>query len=607
VESGAAPREAILFVVPGAPLTQVMAVPTFRQLARSGGVGLMTTAVPGPDQEQSGIFTMGAGSKVGSDTPSDAGSLAQALRAGGGDLCVAATSVDPLLELGGGHGGRISATAECDTGGAPRTIVERIGRHRPTDQAPASFAGDVVRVLGALPPDEPTLVLVAAPYPSPSMVRAGDETTALIVAEGKPSELLRSNGSFAGLTSDTTRYRGLVANVDVAPTILDWFGVPIPSTMDGLPIRVEGSAPFGLYERERGYRHVRFLVQVAEGAFVTAAGLLVFAVLWLHYRRGGLSPAWRRAMRYFALSGATLPAALLTGGLVPSYSYVVVAVWMVAILALFPLLAMRVGRGMRGPFPAYRCIGAAGLVLFAIDAIFGFHAMRVPLLGGVMFDGVRFYGIPNAALAPLLASAVMVAAGWRTWPGIGLLFVAGLFAGLPWLGADVGGATTLFFAAGLWWSLRTRRTVGLREAVVIAVTTVVGVGIVLAASRYAPGSATHATRFVERSTGVGSIVSSAFDRLGIGVRQLVHFPEALAPLIGLPVLTWYAVRRRGPFVEAFGDERLRHVMLVLAAGAVVGYFANDTGLTAASPLFVYGMTLALYAVCSEGARERVRV
>src|SRR2546423_1451673 len=199
--------------------------------------------------------------------------------------------------------------------------------------------------------------------------------------------------------------------------------------------------------------------------------------------------------------------------------------------------------------------------------------MRVPLLGGVMFDGVRFYGIPNAALAPLLASAVMMAAGWRRWPATGLLFMAGLFAGLPWLGADVGGATTLFFTAGLWWSLRTRGTVRVREALVIVSTTVIGLGIVLAISRYAPGSATHATRFVERSNGVGSMLGSAIRRLGVGVRQLAHFPEALAPLVGLPVLARYAVRRRRPFVEAFADERLRHVVLVLAAAAAAAAFA----------------------------------
>src|SRR5205823_2774262 len=195
----------------------------------------------------------------------------------------------------------------------------------------------VLATLGRLP-EVPTLVVVVAPVPSTEMIEAGDETTPVIVARGLPSELFPANGPIHGLTSETTRYAGLVANVDVAPTVLDWFGIPVPADMDGLPIRVDdGPAPFGLYDDERGYRHIRFLVQVAEGAFVTAAGLFAMSMLLLYHQRGGLSERWRAGLRYFALAGATLPAATLTGGLVPSFDYVTVTVWLVAVVTLLPL------------------------------------------------------------------------------------------------------------------------------------------------------------------------------------------------------------------------------------------------------------------------------
>jgi hypothetical protein len=127
-------------------------------------------------------------------------------------------------------------------------------------------------------------------------------------------------------------------------------------------------------------------------------------------------------------------------------------------------------------------------------------------------------------------------------------------------------------------------------------------------SRYAPGAPTHATHLVERGGGrIGSLLSSARHRLGVGIHQLLSFPEAFAPLLGLPVVAWLAVTRRGPFGAAFADERLRHVMATIAAAAVLAYFANDTGLTAASPMFIYGMTIALYAVCGVPAGERMRV
>ncbi len=47
-------------------------------------------------------------------------------------------------------------------------------------------------------------------------------------------------GFDGNLTSDSTRLDGYVLSTDVAPTILDFFGVPIPDEMSGQPIRSEG-------------------------------------------------------------------------------------------------------------------------------------------------------------------------------------------------------------------------------------------------------------------------------------------------------------------------------------------------------------------------------
>src|SRR5207248_2682729 len=84
-----------------AALGDVMAVPQFRQLARMGGVGLMTTAVPGPDQIQSGYFTIGGGAKVRSDDRADAARMSNALTLAGIRVCVASSPPDPMSRLRG--------------------------------------------------------------------------------------------------------------------------------------------------------------------------------------------------------------------------------------------------------------------------------------------------------------------------------------------------------------------------------------------------------------------------------------------------------------------------------------------------------------------------
>src|SRR5262249_39958404 len=57
-----------------------------------------------------------------------------------------------------------------------------------------------------------------------------------------PLPLGLAGGDFHGdLSSDSTRMNGYVLSTDVAPTILEHFGIDAPSQMSGQPIRTEGS------------------------------------------------------------------------------------------------------------------------------------------------------------------------------------------------------------------------------------------------------------------------------------------------------------------------------------------------------------------------------
>src|SRR5205085_7005973 len=89
----------------------------------------------------------------------------------------------------------------------------------------------------------PTLVIVLQAQPSTQMTRVGDEVTPIVMAEGTPPRLLRATALMHTLTSETTRRDGVVSNEDVAPTILHFFGIPVPSEMNGSPIRVIDQAP----------------------------------------------------------------------------------------------------------------------------------------------------------------------------------------------------------------------------------------------------------------------------------------------------------------------------------------------------------------------------
>jgi hypothetical protein len=271
-------------------------------------------------------------------------------------------------------------------------------------------------------------------------------------------------------------------------------------------------------------------------------------------------------------------------------------------------LSLAFRRDAMSPFVA---LGAGGLGFAAVNAVFlGGRAFEMPLLGGTMFDGVRFYGLPNAFIALVLAGALFVAVRLPPLPGFVLLVAAALCVGAPGLGADLGGAVTLFAAAGLWWPLRTRPRFGWLEGALALATVAVGTAAVLAMNRFLPGPPSHIGRFVEGAgLGPGGMVHRFWDRLRIGLGQVGDVPWVAIALVGLLVLLWFAVANVGPVGRGLADigGPWREALIALTAGGVVSFIANDTGVAAAAPVFLYALALATYPVLVRADALRLSV
>jgi hypothetical protein len=638
--AAAAPRPGVvvLFLVDRVSVDDLMQANEFRQLGRAGGLGLMTTNVgDGGDP----YATVGGGA-VAPDGGT-AGLMVSTLAGNGirtcflgGSSSVGTPDRSGLRAIDGGR--RLG----CDLGEVTRPALARPGGLQ-TDvlRLPASFgledrgvlvvdAGDTARVDREAPYTEPraraaavrnavmtdgdmlrsilqalgavkALVLVVSPSPSFAMDQVGDEVTPLLMAEGRSDRLLSARGAMRALTSDSTRHHGLVSNVDVAPTALRFLGVGVPPKMGGLPIRVTNDgAPFALHQRHLEQRRIRIPIQVAAIVYVCVTGFAAIAALFLMARGSALAPWFDRSLRFLLLGAVALVLTLLAGGLLPRLTYPVVVPFVTLASASLAWLAL--ASRWRAPLGPFGFMGAVGVAFFLIDGALGGRAFRIPLLGATMFDGVRFYGLPNAFIATLLASTMFVAAGMATFPGTVLLFGAGLYAGLPALGADVGGAITLFVAAGLWWVARTRSgdRWRLRDLALVVGIAAAGLAIVLLANRLLPGPPTHATRFVERTGhGLGLVADTLRHRFGVAVRLIDRVPAVWIPLIGLPVVLALVLWRRGPVSRGLRRERAwRDVLVVLVLASIAAFFVNDTGSSAAAPAFLYAMAGMTYAALS---------
>jgi hypothetical protein len=439
---------------------------------------------------------------------------------------------------------------------------------------------DMFSALPASPADE-ILFIASVPVRSPEMVSRRDEAPPVIVFRGNPKELnfregfvcAPSAGCARGVTSDTTRRDGIVSNVDVAPTILDFLGLPIPEEMTGSPIRIEGEPPTRLHQRYLQYQRIH-----------TPVGLLALAIALVTLLISvGVLLVWREAPKaavsglgILALACVALPVVMLPASLLPRLNYVVVLPTLAAGAALVTIVALWWGRG--DPAAPVAIVAGLGLGVVILDGVLGWPAMMMPFLGDSALEGVRFYGMGNAFAGVYMAGAILLAARISPLAGVALLIAAGLLAGLPNFGAELGTSFTLFAAAGLWYMFRVRHRFGVREVAVAGAVALGGLAAVLLIHRFSPVP-THVTRVVEDATrsGVGEILAVFGRRLALNVRNTSAIPSNWLVVATLPVWLAVAWKRLGPFGSMLRrDPAWGDATVILALSSVIGFLVNDS-------------------------------
>ena len=115
------------------------------------------------------------------------------------------------------------------------------------------------------------LVMLVSTRPSDASAADGDELGTVIAAWGEPNELLTADGQPRALTSDSTRRPGAVADVDPAATVAEWLDLPYdagaPMERTGEP------APLDLYERYLQQRRLAVPAAAASWGLMLLFGL----------------------------------------------------------------------------------------------------------------------------------------------------------------------------------------------------------------------------------------------------------------------------------------------------------------------------------------------
>ncbi len=419
----------------------------------------------------------------------------------------------------------------------------------------------------------------------------------LIVAPTSPSGPIQEHlvpvvawGNDVGdglLVSATTRRPGIVTLTDIAPTVLESFGVERPSSMSGRAMRDanDDGLPRPDVHEELDARSV-FRERFVPSVFYGFVGLFVIlsVLVGLVFLRHLPLRAPLVAVCYVILA---VPLATFVLSAAPLWQSGVagahMVLWAVAILAA--------GAGLLVPGP--RWVGgipllAATVAFVGTDLLAGGHLLVNGVFGNSVLAAGRFYGIPNTGSALFLGASVLTLAAigelWpalasRLWLSLGFVVVLALI-GLPPFGADVGGLITGVAAAAMFVLVIGERTVRWRVvAIAVAIAILVTLGVAYIDSLRPAATQTHLGRFGESLFGGDAVAARVLTRKASQSWASLSFSRFtwVVPL-GIAALGVLLRRPRGAARTALPDYPLfRAALAAFLVAGVLGFAVNDSG------------------------------
>ncbi len=434
-----------------------------------------------------------------------------------------------------------------------------------------------------------TLILLS-PYPSRAARSAWDTLTPVI---------LMGSGTRGLLFSPTTRRLGVVANVDIAPTVTALFGMaPLSSAVVGRPLTSRpdprawerlSALRSRLMEVEAERRSV--LRDVVSG-LTWAMGLFAL-LLWL-----GRGTAARWVPLTALLVPATLPFTLTALAFVqwPSASAFTGALWL-SVLGVAGLAASCAR--LRGrPMDALGVVAALTAIILIADGMRGFPHMPYSILSYSLIEGARYYGVGNETMGAFLAAVTLAGTAFFTSRRLGIggwQIVIGLFAlslvmlAGPSYGAKFGGAVA--GAAGFFLCVHSLmgRRFRLQTMLWIAMAIVTVIAAMIMADRLRGGGGSHVARAFAaiQERGLSELGAIIERKATMNFRLLLFSPWSRLMALGL-LATFAGLqsrRRRG--LSAFPIEPVGAGILGALAAAAVAFLVDDAGVLAAATALIY--------------------
>lgn len=485
-----------------------------------------------------------------------------------------------------------------------------------------------------------TGLLIVTPSPPHSAFAGGQRLTPVIYYQSNAD-----GGGF--LVSPTTRQPGIIANIDIAPSILRNLGLNTPTFFFGAPLQVAPTANHLeklLSLSERIARVYNQRSTVIKGYILAQIILLLGGLAGLIYR---FKPTSILRPGLYAL--LFFPLALLLVPALPFYPVASLYLNVLALLGLTVLLTLVALMFFRKLLPLFAFTGLLVFGLLTADLCSGAHLNSQSFLGYDPVGGARFYGLGNEYMGIMIGALILgfgslysligkkeqfYLLGQRISDRTGLVLITWLFIILsffvlfllasPLYGANFGGAVTagvalaitlggmlamlrqkgydlLFFPRGGEIAGSTPAPFLLSQKILLLAVFV----LVTAAFLYflntsrSDAVVSHVGRTLElvRSHGLQELVNVAQRKIEMNLKLLRYSLWSRVLFMFIFLIALLYVYPVGLTQQIFQEEPgFKLAMGGVIAGSLTAFLVNDSGVVAAATTMLYG-ALPLLLLC----------
>lgn len=418
---------------------------------------------------------------------------------------------------------------------------------------------------------------------SPSLSREGISNRSMLA----PIVINGTGYSRGLLTSGTTNWEGLVANIDILPTLVNMAGLPAKNVFTGRAIRLLAIDD-----------HLQKLLElnVKINKINSSQRSLLDWYLWI------ISIGWvavtlsivlkKRLGNWILLLGVVIvPLAMLILPLLPVFLWEESGILLTSVVLVILIVRFKTTN------QRYFILSLAlwgGLIL---DQITGWNLIRFSALGYSAVGGSRYYGIGNEYMGVFLAVSLLLAhlsyqTLRRKWPSLTILGISALTLGWPQLGINFGGTLAAlvgfsFYGANLYgMDWRNRKTLAVFGGLILIVLLIGWWD-----SLRGPDLQTHLGRFFQLliDLNISETWRIFYRKAAMNIKLFIFSPWARTILLALGIDCVFKCLIKERMI-APGDGLVWKGILVSGITALI---INDSGVIALGTCLAYGYTYFL--------------